>query len=121
MRIKNWTYSWAQVRFIWKNLFVQAYVNGNNSHKTFFIPVGGRYIDKSHMYSFQVQHSYEIKRRVTLVYGFDAFFTRPETKSGTLNGKFEDKDNIKMKLSIFTGRVQVAPAFQRNRCNATRL
>ncbi|MDB5227488.1 MAG: TonB-dependent receptor [Bacteroidota bacterium] len=110
MQNKNWTYSWAQLRFIWKNLFVQAYVNGNNSHKTFFVPVGGRYIDKSHMYSFQVQHSYDIKRRVFLVYGFDAFFTRPETK-GTLNGKFEDKDNIDEYGVYLQGEYKLHPRF----------
>ncbi len=93
MQNKNWTYSWAQLRFMWKNLFVQAYMNGNNSHNTYFVPVGGRYIEKSHMYSFQVQHSKLIIKRINLIYGFDAFFTRPETK-GTLNGKYENKDNI---------------------------
>lgn len=94
MQNKNWTYSWAQVRFTWKNLFIQAYMNGNNSHDTYFVPVGGRYIDKSHMYSFQVQNSNTVyKKRINLVYGFDAFFTRPNTE-GTMNGKYENKDNI---------------------------
>ena len=111
MQNKNWTYSWAQVRFMWKNLFVQAYMNGNNSHKTFFVPVGGRYIDKSHMYSFQIQHSSELfKKRVNLVYGFDAFFTRPDTK-GTLNGSFEDKDNIDEYGIYLQGDYKIHPRF----------
>jgi iron complex outermembrane receptor protein len=110
MQNKNWTYSWAQARFTWKSLFIQAYMNGNNSHKTYFVPVGGRYIDKSHMYSVQVQHSYEIKKRVNLVYGFDAFFTRPETE-GTLNGKFEDKDNIDEYGVYLQGEYKLHPRF----------
>lgn len=94
MQNKNWTYSWAQMRFTWKNLFVQAYMNGNNSHDTYFVPIGGIYVDKSHMYSVQAQNSNTLyKKRINLVYGFDAFFTRPNT-AGTLNGKYEDKDAI---------------------------
>lgn len=107
---KNWTYSWAQARFTWKKLFVQAYMNGNNSRGSYFVPVGGKYIDKSHMYSFQVQHSSEIKKRVSLIYGFDAFFTRPETK-GTLNGKFEDKDNIDEYGVYLQGEYKLHPRF----------
>ncbi len=110
MQNKNWTYSWAQVRFMWKDLFVQAYMNGNNSQKTYFVPVGGRYIDKSHMYSVQVQHSYNIKKRVDLVYGFDAFFTRPNTE-GTLNGRFEDKDNIDEYGIYLQGEYKLHPRF----------
>lgn len=110
MQNKNWTYSWAQMRFMWKDLFIQAYMNGNNSHKTFFIPVGGRYIDKSKMYSFQIQHSYLFKKRVNLVYGFDAFFTRPNTE-GTLNGKYEDKDNIDEYGLYLQGDYKIHPRF----------
>lgn len=110
MQNKNWTYSWAQMRFTWKNLFVQAYMNGNNSHDTYFVPVGGRYIDKSHMYSVQAQHSSEIKKRVSLVYGFDAFFTRPNT-DGTLNGKYEDKDAIDEYGVYLQGEYRLHPRF----------
>jgi outer membrane receptor for ferrienterochelin and colicins len=110
MQNKNWTYSWAQARFTWKKLFVQAYMNGNNSRGTYFVPVGGYYIDKSHMYSAQIQHSYDFKKRVNLVYGFDAFFTRPDTK-GTLNGKFEDKDNIDEYGIYLQGEYKLHPRF----------
>jgi len=110
MQNKNWTYSWAQARFTWKNLFVQAYMNGNNSRGTYFVPVGGDYVDKSHMYSVQVQHSYDFKKRVSLVYGFDGFFTRPDTK-GTLNGKYEDKDAIDEYGIYLQGEYKLHPRF----------
>jgi outer membrane receptor for ferrienterochelin and colicins len=111
MQNKNWTYSWAQARFTWKNLFVQAYMNGNNSRNTFFVPVGGRYVDKSHMYSVQAQHSSELfKKRVNLVYGFDAFFTRPNT-DGTLNGKYEDSDAIDEYSVYLQGDYKLHPRF----------
>lgn len=110
MQNKNWTYSWTQMRFMWKNLFVQAYMNSNNSRKTYFVPVGGRYIDLSKMYSLQIQHSSLIIKRINLVYGFDAFFTRPETK-GTLNGKFEDRDNIDEYGVYLQGDYKIHPRF----------
>jgi outer membrane receptor for ferrienterochelin and colicins len=111
MQNKNWTYSWAQARFTWKNLFVQAFMNGNNSRNTFFVPVGGRYVDKSHMYSVQAQHSSELfKKRVNLVYGFDAFFTRPNT-DGTLNGKYEDSDAIDEYGVYLQGDYKLHPRF----------
>lgn len=107
---KNWTYSWAQLRFTWKNLFVQTYMNGNNSRGAYFVPVGGRFIDKSHMYSVQIQHNVEIKKRVDLIYGFDAFFTRPET-NGTLNGRNEDHDNIDEYGIYLQGEYKLHPRF----------
>lgn len=111
MQNKNWTYSWAQARFTWKNLFVQAYMNGNNSRNTYFVPVGGRYVDKSRMYSVQAQHSSELfKKRVNLVYGFDAFFTRPNTE-GTLNGKYEDEDAIDEYGVYLQGDYKLHPRF----------
>lgn len=110
MQNQNWTYSWAQARFTWKNLFAQVYMNGNNSRNTYFVPVGGRYIDKSHMYSVQLQHSYEFKKRVNLIYGFDAFFTRPNT-DGTLNGKYENKDAIDEYGVYLQGDYKLHPRF----------
>ncbi len=107
---KNWTYSWIQARFTWKKLFVQAYMNGNNSRGSYFVPIGGAYVDKSHMYSVQIQHSYDFKKRINLVYGFDAFFTRPDTR-GTLNGKFEDKDNIDEYGVYLQGEYKLHPRF----------
>lgn len=111
MQNKNWTYSWAQMRFTWKNLFAQVYMNGNNSRQTYFVPVGGQYIDKSHMYSVQIQNSHELyKKRINLIYGFDAFFTRPNTE-GTLNGKYENKDNIDEYGVYLQGDYAIHPRF----------
>ncbi len=108
---KGWTYSWAQARFQWKDLFVQVYMNGNNSRNTYVVPVGGRYIDLSKMYSFQVQHAASLlKKRINLIYGFDGFWTRPDTK-GTLNGKYEDKDNIDEYGVYLQGDFKLHPRF----------
>lgn len=107
---QGWTYSWAQMRFTWKDLFVQAYMNSNNSRKSYFVPVGGRYIDKSKMYSVQIQHSYSIKKRVDLIYGFDAFFTRPNTE-GSLNGQYENKDAIDEYGVYLQGEYKLHPRF----------
>lgn len=63
------------------------------------------------MYSVQAQHSSELfKKRVNLVYGFDAFFTRPNT-DGTLNGKYEDSDAIDEYGVYLQGDYKLHPRF----------
>jgi iron complex outermembrane receptor protein len=107
---KGWRYYYAQTRFSWKDFFAQFYVNGNNSNKTIVVPAGGQYIDKSKMYALQLQHASTFLKRIFLVYGFDAFWTRPETE-GTINGKNEDKDNIDEYGIYFQGDYKLHPRF----------
>ena len=107
---KNWTYFYQQTRFMWKDLFAQFYFNGNNSHDSYFVPVGGEWIDNSKMYAMQIQHSYLFLKRINLVYGFDAFWNRPDTK-GTLNGKNENKDNIDEYGLYLQGDYKIHPRF----------
>ncbi|MCO5230892.1 MAG: TonB-dependent receptor [Chitinophagales bacterium] len=93
MQNKHWKYYYTQARVTWKRLFAQAYMNGNNAGDTYYVPTGGIYIDKSKFYGTQIQHSTEIKKRLNLIYGADAFFYRPNTEY-TLHGNYEDQDNI---------------------------
>lgn len=95
---KGWTYWYAQARFRHKNLFVQYFMNSSNSgDETYLIPQSGNQIqfltDKSKLHVAQIQHSYEPTDNLFFTYGFDALMTRPETE-GTINGRFEDNDNI---------------------------
>jgi outer membrane receptor for ferrienterochelin and colicins len=107
---KGWRYYYAQTRFSWKDLFAQFYVNGNNSNNAIVVPVGGLYVDKSKMYALQLQHASTFFKRIFLVYGFDAFWTRPDT-DGTINGKNEDKDNIDEYGLYFQGDYKIHPRF----------
>lgn len=93
MQNKHWKYFYTQARVTWKKLFAQVYMNGNNAGDTYYVPTGGLYIDKSKFYGLQVQHSSDIRKKLKLIYGLDAFRYQPNTEY-TLHGRNEDHDNI---------------------------
>ena len=92
-QLTDWLYSYAQGRLIYKNLFVQAYVNQNDAGDTYLLRDGNPIKDKSKFYVYQFQHSVAIGEWQNFTYGFDALLTRPDTK-GTTNGINEDDDGI---------------------------
>ncbi len=108
----GWIYWYLQARFRWKNLYIQYFINSSDAGGTYLLPQlseSGRndynstspptayhvqkLIDKSKLHGIQVQHSYSPLERLNFVYGVDVLLTRPDTK-GTINGRFEDKDNL---------------------------
>jgi len=91
--LKNWSYVYGQTKFIYKNLFMQAFINMSNSGDTYLTRDGADLIDRSKFFSYQVQNTYSVKNRHKLTYGLDAFFTRPVTE-GTVHGSNENDDNI---------------------------
>lgn len=89
----DWTYSYGQARFNYKNLFVQGFVNLSDAGNTFLLRDGALIQDNSRLYVGQVQHSTAFGTRQRFTYGVDAIFTRPDTK-GTINGRNEKDDDI---------------------------
>jgi iron complex outermembrane receptor protein len=89
----DWTYSYGQARFNYKNLFVQGFVNLSDAGNTFLLRDGALIQDNSKLYVGQVQHSTSLGARQRFTYGVDAIFTRPDTK-GTINGRNEKDDDI---------------------------
>ena len=55
---KNWTYGYAQARFIYKDLFAQAFWNRSDAGDTYILRTGLPTIDNSNLYVGQIQHSY---------------------------------------------------------------
>ena len=90
---KNWTYGYAQARFIYKDLFAQAFWNRSDAGDTYVLRTGQPTIDTSDLYVGQIQHSYGIGDVQRFTYGLDVLLTRPDTE-GTINGANEDNDNI---------------------------
>jgi len=88
----DWTYYYGQLRLNWKDLFAQVYMNGSDAGDSYLLRTGQLIIDKSRFWSGQLQHHYDLSDRINFTYGFDSFFTRPNTEY-TLNGRNEDKDN----------------------------
>ena len=90
---KNWTYGYVQGRFIYKDLFAQAFWNRSDAGDTYLLRTGDPIIDNSDLYVGQIQHGYSLGERQRFTYGLDLLLTRPDTE-GTINGRNEDNDNI---------------------------
>ena len=90
---KNWNYGYAQARFVYKDLFAQAFLNRSDAGDTYVLRSGEDIVDNSNLIVGQLQHSYGIGDRQRFTYGMDVLLTRPDTE-GTINGSNEDKDDI---------------------------
>jgi outer membrane receptor for ferrienterochelin and colicins len=112
---RGWIYWYLQTRIRWKNLYVQYFLNSSDAGNTYLIPQLSQsnrndynsvsppafddiypvkfLVDKSKLHGIQVQHSWNPLEKLGFVYGVDVLLTRPDTK-GTINGRFEDKDNL---------------------------
>lgn len=90
---KGWTYTYAQARLNYKDLFVQGFVNASNAGDTYLLRSGALIQDNSKLFAAQAQHSLSLSAKQRFVYGIDAILTRPDTKN-TINGRNETDDNI---------------------------
>ncbi|MDZ7269695.1 MAG: TonB-dependent receptor [candidate division KSB1 bacterium] len=90
---KNWTYSYAQARFLYKNLFIQGFMNQSDAGDTYLLRDGALIVDNSKLFAAQIQHSATLGTRQRFTYGADAILTRPDTDN-TINGRNENNDNI---------------------------
>lgn len=92
-QVKDWTYGYLQGRFIYKDLFAQAFWNRSNAGDTYILRTGQPTIDNSDLYVGQIQHGYNFGDWQRFTYGADILLTRPDTE-GSINGRNEDNDNI---------------------------
>lgn len=90
---KDWTYSYYQARLKYKDLFVQGFVNLSDAGDTYLRETGRLIVDKSRLWVGQIQHRFSPGPHLSLTYGLDALFTRPNTES-TINGRNENDDDI---------------------------
>ena len=90
---KDWTYGYLQGRFIYKDLFAQAFWNRSNAGDTYILRTGQPTIDNSDLYVGQIQHGYNFGDWQRFTYGADLLLTRPDTE-GSINGRNEDDDSI---------------------------
>lgn len=107
---QGWLYWFAQMRLSWKNLFFQYFINSSDANDTYLIPQGGseiqQLIDKSKQHVFSVQHQSTPVEQLQLIYGIDVLLTRPNTE-GTINGRFEDADNVNQAGVYLQGEYKV--------------
>ena len=106
---KGWLYWYTQVKFKWKRLFFEYFVNASNANNTYLIPQLTPFsrqtttyydpyqiqelIDKSKLHGLQLQHSWNPHKKVSLIYGADALITLPQS-DGTIYGRFDGHDNV---------------------------
>jgi iron complex outermembrane receptor protein len=107
----DWTYWYAQSRLTYKDLFLQAFVNGSDAGDTYLLNTGQMIVDKSRLWVGQVQHSYAPSDRTRFTYGIDVLLTRPNT-DGTINGRNEDDDNINEIGGYLQGDFQLNERFK---------
>ena len=101
-QIRNWSYQNYQQRFRVGRLFVQAFANISNSGNenkgdsrgTFLLRNGQPIVDKSRVYTGQIQHGFAMDQgRTDFTYGADYIRTNPQT-GNTINGNNEDVDDV---------------------------
>ena len=101
-QIRNWTYQNFQQRVRIGRLFIQGFANVSNSGNenkgdsrgTFLLRNGQPIVDKSRVYTGQIQHGFGLnKGRTDFVYGVDFIKTNPQT-GNTINGNNEAVDDV---------------------------
>ena len=101
-QIRNWSYQNFQQRIRVGRLFIQGFANISNagnensgdSRGTFLLRNGQPIVDKSRVYTGQIQHGFELgKGRTDFIYGVDYIKTNPQT-GNTINGSNEAVDDV---------------------------
>ncbi|MDZ7631026.1 MAG: TonB-dependent receptor [Gemmatimonadaceae bacterium] len=101
-QIRNWTYQNFQQRIRFGRLFIQGFANVSNagnenagdSRGTFLLRNGQPIVDKSRVYTGQIQHGFGFNEgRTDFIYGVDYIKTNPQT-GNTINGANEALDNV---------------------------
>jgi iron complex outermembrane receptor protein len=107
---QDWTYTYAQGRFMSGNLFAQAYINMSDAGDTFTLRDGEKVSDNSLLYVGQIQHGVQLGERQRFTYGADLIRTIPRT-DGVINGRNEDDDNISEVGAYLQSESQLSPMF----------
>ena len=101
-QIRNWSYQNFQQRIRFGRLFMQGFANVSNagnankgdSRGTFLLRNGQPIVDKSRVYTGQIQHGFGLnKGKTDFIYGVDYIRTNPQT-GNTINGGNEDVDDV---------------------------
>lgn len=89
----NAAFIYLQTRLLYKDLFVQTFMNRVSTDDTYFLRNGQSIINNSALFGIQAQHSLTLGEKQHFTYGLDVLLTRPDTE-GTVNGRNEDHDDV---------------------------
>lgn len=110
IQVRDWRYTFGQVRLMSNRLFVNLFLNQNDAGKTFQLFTGAPIVDDSRAMSAQLQYGSRLGPRLDLTYGADIQRVVPRT-AGTIHGRNEDHDNITMVGGYLSSTTQLSPAW----------
>ncbi len=90
-QVRDWRYTYYQLRTNWNRLFAQVYLNTSDAGDTYLLRNGAPIQDQSRLLVGQLQHGMRLGERQNFTYGADYTLTTPVT-NGTINGLYEDDD-----------------------------
>lgn len=90
---RSWLNGYYQARARFRGWFAQAYLNTSDAGDTYLLRTGAPIVDRSRVFTAQLQHSASIGSRQNFTYGVDYIRTMPNTE-GTINGINENHDNF---------------------------
>ena len=93
IQVKDWRYTFGQLRILRDRLFINVFLNQNDAGKSFQRYTGSPIVDDSRALSAQVQYGSVLGRHWDLTYGADVQQVQPRTE-GTIHGRNEANDDI---------------------------
>lgn len=105
--LDNYRVGFGQVRFTSGGLFLQAYANAGTVDNWYQYSNGSVFKDRSLMYSFQGQYSFDIGTS-KLTAGADVRWQNPVTE-GTLTGRNESNDNVREAGAYVQAEIPILP------------
>lgn len=93
-QVRDWRYTYYQLRTNWGRLFAQVYLNTSDAGDTYLLRNGAPIQDQSRLLVGQLQHGTRLGERQNFTYGADYTLTTPVT-NGTINGLYEENDQTR--------------------------
>jgi iron complex outermembrane receptor protein len=104
---QGWRYTYLQSRLTGSRLFANVMYNLSDAGTTYSLRSGGLFVDESRLFAAQLQYRLEAGPARFLV-GSDFRSGIPRT-GGTLNGRFEDDDNLRETGAYLHASAAVSP------------
>ena len=110
IQVRNWRYTFGQMRLLHKRLFLNTFFNQNDAGDSFQLYSESRapVVDDSRTLSIQLQHGSTLGR-TDLSYGADIQRVNPRTH-GTIHGRNEARDNITLAGVYLSSTTRLSPS-----------
>ncbi|HEU0078269.1 MAG TPA: TonB-dependent receptor [Longimicrobiaceae bacterium] len=107
-QVRDWRYTYYQLRTNWDRLFAQVYLNTSDAGDTYLLRNGAPIQDQSKLLVGQLQHGLSLGERQNFTYGADYTLTTPVT-NGTINGLYEDDDETREFGAYLQSETAISP------------